>query len=115
MTAPNTLPATVGPGGCLRSFPGVSLLTKKKPSFTQARKVQVLLPDMMGVLQAGSAELKIKGLMFFKNVMGKPTTFLNLEKTVGSPITGQLMENLLPLLDSIRLMWELSPETGTRQ
>lgn len=93
VAAPNTLPAMVGLGGCLRSFPGVNLLTKRKLSFIQAGQMQVLLPDMMGVLQAGSADLKIKVLMFFKNVMG-------------SPITGQLMENLLLLFDSVRLIWD---------
>ncbi|KAF4790939.1 bone morphogenetic protein 6 [Turdus rufiventris] len=65
-----------------------------------ARKMQVLLPHMMGVLQVGSADLKIKVLMFFKNVMGKTTTFQNLDESVGSPITGQLMENLRLLFDS---------------
>ncbi|XP_064281302.1 maestro heat-like repeat family member 5 [Passer domesticus] len=65
-----------------------------------ARKMQVLLPDMMGVLQVGSADLKIKSLMFFKNVMDTPTTIQNPEETVDSPITGQLMENLLLLFDS---------------
>ncbi|KAL9868132.1 uncharacterized protein GJ701_016061 [Geothlypis trichas] len=65
-----------------------------------ARKMQVLLPDMMGILQVGSTDLKIKTLMFFKNVMGKPTTFQNLDEAVGSPITGQLMENLPLLFDS---------------
>lgn len=84
-------------------------LTKKKLSFIQARKMQVLLPDMMGFLQAGSADLKIKVLVFFKNVMGKTTTFQNLEKSVGSPITGQLMENLLLLFDSVRLTWDPEP------
>lgn len=71
----------------------MNLLTKRKLSFIQAGQMQVLLPDMMGVLQAGSADLKIKVLMFFKNVMG-------------SPITGQLMENLLLLFDSVRLIWD---------
>ncbi|CAN8184378.1 unnamed protein product [Coccothraustes coccothraustes] len=65
-----------------------------------ASQMQVFLPDMMGVLQVGSADLKIKSLMFFKNVMGKPTTFQTLEEAVGSPITGQLMENLPLLFDS---------------
>lgn len=74
--------------------------------------MQVLLPDVMKVLQAGSADLKIKSLMFFKNVMGKITTFQNLEETVGSPITGQLMENLLLLFDSVRLIWDPEPGTG---
>lgn len=109
VTAPNILPAMVGLGGCLRSFPDVNLLTKNKLSFIQARKIQVLLPDKMGVLQAGSADLKIRVLMFFKNVMGKTTTFQNLEKTVGSPITGQLMEIVLPLFDLVRMMWDPEP------
>lgn len=74
--------------------------------------MQVLLPDVMKVLQAGSADLKIKSLMFFKNVMGKITTFQNLEETVGSPITGQLMENLLLLFDLVRLIWDPEPGTG---
>lgn len=64
---------------------------------------------MMGVLQIGSADLKIKVLMFFKNVMGKTTTFQNLDESVGSPITGQLMENLLLLFDSVRPMGDPDP------
>lgn len=109
VTPPNTLPDMVGLSGCLRSFPGGNLLTKNKLSFIQARKMQVLLPDMMGILQVGSADLKIKTLMFFKNVMGKPTTFQNLDEAVGSPITGQLMENLPLLFDLVRLMWGPEP------
>lgn len=71
--------------------------------------MQVLLPHMMGVLQVGSADLKIKVLMFFKNVMGKTTTFQNLDESVGSPITGQLMENLRLLFDSVRPMGDPEP------
>lgn len=87
----------------------MNLLTKKKLSFIQTRKMQALLPHMVGFLQAGSAGLKIKVLMFFKNVIGKTTTFQSLEKSVGSPITGQLMENLVRLFDSVRLMWDPEP------
>ncbi|XP_068058226.1 uncharacterized protein [Anomalospiza imberbis] len=85
---------------------GLHMLSEKRD---MARKMQVLLPDVMKILQAGIADLKIKSLMFFKNMMGKTTTFQNLEETVGSPITGQLMENLLLFFDSeCRQLRELS-------
>ncbi|KAK4806335.1 hypothetical protein QYF61_017204, partial [Mycteria americana] len=61
--------------------------------FIQARKMQVLLPRIMEVLQDGDTDIKTKALVVFRNVMG------HLKRQEASPFAVQLVEELLPLFD----------------
>ncbi|KAM9239547.1 maestro heat-like repeat-containing protein family member 7 isoform 2-T5 [Leptosomus discolor] len=58
-----------------------------------ARKMQVLLPPVMEVLQDGDADIKREVLVVFRNVMG------HLERKEASPIALQLAERLPPLFN----------------
>ncbi|KAK4806336.1 hypothetical protein QYF61_017205 [Mycteria americana] len=58
-----------------------------------ARKMQVLLPRIMEVLQDGDTDIKTKALVVFRNVMG------HLKRKEASPFAVQLVEELLPLFD----------------
>ncbi|KAM9207785.1 uncharacterized protein RG961_014921 [Leptosomus discolor] len=58
-----------------------------------ARKMQVLLPPVMEVLQDGDADIEREVLVVFRNVMG------HLERKEASPIALQLAERLPPLFN----------------
>ncbi|KAK2524825.1 hypothetical protein Q9233_009144 [Columba guinea] len=68
--------------------------------FIQARKMKVMLPDLMWVLQYGNKAIKMKALVVFRNVMAQ------LEREEASPITVLLAEFLLPFFDDVRLMYK---------
>ena len=76
----------------------------------QARKMQVLLSDLMEVLQKGDEHIKTKALVVIQNIMGR------LKKREASSVAVQLAEKLLPLFDEVRLMGQPeSPQMGTGQ
>ncbi|KAK2513630.1 hypothetical protein Q9966_016087 [Columba livia] len=58
-----------------------------------ARKMKVMLPDLMWVLQYSNKAIKIKALVVFRNVMAQ------LEREKASPSAVQLAEFLLPFFD----------------
>ncbi|KAK2513032.1 hypothetical protein Q9966_016241 [Columba livia] len=58
-----------------------------------ARKMKVMLPDLMWVLQYSNKAIKIKALVVFRNVMAQ------LEREKASPTAVQLAGFLLPLFD----------------
>ncbi|XP_071618222.1 maestro heat-like repeat-containing protein family member 7 [Heliangelus exortis] len=59
-----------------------------------ARKMKVLLPDLMEVLQQGSEDNKMKALTVFRNVTGELT------REEASPMAVELVDKLLPLFDN---------------
>ncbi|XP_010006126.1 PREDICTED: LOW QUALITY PROTEIN: uncharacterized protein LOC104397812, partial [Chaetura pelagica] len=59
----------------------------------EARKMQVLLPDLMELLQGGSKNIKMKALVLFLNVMPQ------LRREEASTIAVELVDKLLPLFD----------------
>ncbi|KAK2510493.1 hypothetical protein Q9233_017688 [Columba guinea] len=61
--------------------------------FVQARKMKVMLPDLMWVLQCGNKAIKIKALAIFRTVMAQ------LQREEASPIAVPLAGFLLPLFD----------------
>ncbi|KAK2511335.1 hypothetical protein Q9233_017059, partial [Columba guinea] len=61
--------------------------------FVQARKMEVMLPDLMWVLQYGNKAIKIKALVIFRNVMAQ------LDREEASPMAVRLAEFLLPFFD----------------
>ncbi|KAK2516951.1 hypothetical protein Q9966_014845 [Columba livia] len=68
-----------------------------------ARKIQSLLPQVMGLLDYGNTEIKRKVLAFFHSVMG------HLKREETSSIAEQLAEKLLPLFgDESSQLRELS-------
>jgi len=69
----------------------------------QARKMQVLLPDLMEVLQKGNEHIKTKALVVTQNIKGR------LKKREASSVAVQLAEKLLPLFDEVRLMGQPEP------
>jgi len=69
----------------------------------QARKMQILLPDLIEVLQKGEEHIKTKALVVIQNTMN------GLKKTEASPLAVQLAEKLLPLFDEVRLMGQPEP------
>ncbi|XP_064897303.1 uncharacterized protein LOC135576390 [Columba livia] len=58
-----------------------------------ARKMKVMLPDLMWVLQCGNKAIKIKALAIFRTVMAQ------LQREEASPIAVTLAGFLLPLFD----------------
>ena len=86
-------------------FPGgLSPFHKKEIlCFVQARKMLVLLPDIMETLQNANTDNKTKALLLFRNVMGP------MKRKEASPTALQLVEKLLPLFDDVRLLWEPEP------
>ncbi|KAF1508550.1 hypothetical protein FQV19_0011100, partial [Eudyptula minor] len=69
----------------------------------QARKMLVLLPDIMETQQDASTDNKMKALLVFRNVMG------HMKRKEASPTALQLVEKLLPLFDDeSRQLRELS-------
>ncbi|CAM9454978.1 unnamed protein product [Bubo scandiacus] len=57
------------------------------------RKMQVLLPDIMETLRHANTDVKMKSLVFFRNMMG------HVKRKEASLIALQLAEKLLPLFD----------------
>ncbi|CAM9147150.1 unnamed protein product, partial [Bubo scandiacus] len=71
-----------------------SLLHNKETMCSiQARKMQVLLPDIMETLRHANTDVKMKSLVFFRNMMG------HVKRKEASLIALQLAEKLLPLFD----------------
>ncbi|KAK4809437.1 hypothetical protein QYF61_009692 [Mycteria americana] len=68
-----------------------------------ARKMLVLLPDIMETLQNANTDNKTKALLLFRNVMGP------MKRKKASPTALQLVEKLVPLFDDVRLLWEPEP------
>ena len=68
--------------------------------------MQVILPHMMEVLQDDNRGIKVKALLVFRNVVP------HLTRKEASPFAVQLAEELLPLFDDVRLMWETEPCRG---
>lgn len=77
--------------------------TVRKLCSTQARKILVLLPDVMEALQDYSADAKVKALVFLRNMMG------HMKRKEASLMALQLAEKLLPLVDDVRLPWGPKP------
>ncbi|XP_064903880.1 uncharacterized protein LOC135577687 [Columba livia] len=75
----------------------LSLLLRAMMTLSQrgemARKMEVMLPDLMWVLQYGNKAIKMKALVIFRNVMAQ------LEREKASPIAVRLAEFLLPFFD----------------
>ncbi|KAK2515352.1 hypothetical protein Q9966_015413 [Columba livia] len=75
----------------------LSLLLRAMMTLSQrgemARKMEVMLPDLMWVLQYGKKAIKMKALVIFRNVMAQ------LEREEASPIAVWLAEFLLPFFD----------------
>ncbi|KFQ93902.1 Maestro heat-like repeat-containing protein family member 7, partial [Nipponia nippon] len=71
-------------------FRGLVTLSERPDT---ARKMQVLLPHVMEVLQDGNTAVKMKALEVIRNVMG------HLKRKEASSIAVQLVEKLLPLFD----------------
>ncbi|KAK2532141.1 hypothetical protein Q9966_008405 [Columba livia] len=69
-----------------------SLITLSK-AHMMARKILVLLPDIMETMQDTNSDVKRKALLLFRNTMG------HLDREEASPIALQLAEKLLPLFD----------------
>ncbi|KAM6042948.1 maestro heat-like repeat-containing protein family member 7 [Theristicus caerulescens] len=68
-----------------------------------ARKILVLLPDIMASQENANADNKMKALLVFRNVLG------HMSREEASLTALQLVEKLLPLFDDIRLLWEPEP------
>ncbi|XP_064904075.1 uncharacterized protein LOC135577890 [Columba livia] len=68
-----------------------------------ARKIQSLLPQVVGLLDYSNTEVKRRVLTFFRSVMG------HLKREEARPTVEQLEEKLLPLFDDVRLMTETEP------
>ena len=80
---------------------GLSPLHKKTTvCFIQARKLTVLLPDILETLMDASADVETKALVLFINVMG------HMKEEEANLINLSLAEELLPLFDGVRLPWE---------
>ncbi|XP_076219965.1 maestro heat-like repeat-containing protein family member 7 [Aptenodytes patagonicus] len=60
-----------------------------------ARKIPVLLPDIMETLQDANADVKMKALVLLRNMMG------HMKREEASVIALQLAEKLLPLFDDV--------------
>ncbi|XP_071588643.1 maestro heat-like repeat-containing protein family member 7 [Heliangelus exortis] len=63
-------------------------------SLTQARKMKVLLMDLLEVLQQGSKDVQLKALRICRKVMGELT------REEASSIAVELLDKLLPLFDN---------------
>ena len=80
---------------------------KETLSFTQARKLPVLLPGIMEGLQDANANTKTKALLLFRNVTG------HVKRKKASSIALQVAGEILPLFHDVRLLRDLSPQMGT--
>lgn len=74
--------------------------------FIKAKKIEAFLPSMMKILEVGSEDEKLKMVVIFQNVLG------HLKKSKTSSIAVALVGKILPLFDSVRLMWEPEPCRG---
>lgn len=83
-----------------------SLVRKWKLFFIKAKKIEAFLPSMMKILEVGSEDEKLKMVVIFQNVLG------HLKKSKTSSIAVALVGKILPLFDSVRLMWETEPCRG---
>lgn len=84
----------------------MDLLTKWKLSFMQARKMKVLLPDLVNLLWQDYMSLAMKALMVLQNVMR------HFKRTEASSIAMDLVKPLWPYFSEVRPMWSPSPERG---
>ena len=82
------------PGGVFHHF------TKRRPvCFVQARKMLVLLPDIMETLPAANTNVTVKALVVITNVI------CHMKWEEANRIALRLVEKLLPLFDDVRLLW----------
>ncbi|XP_068779815.1 uncharacterized protein [Struthio camelus] len=92
--APRAGPACPSSFGQSFSQPSLSWLHQKHAGcVTQARKMHLLLPDLMKCLQDADRDIRLKALMVLRNV------FSYTDRQRAQPTTLQLMEMLLPLFD----------------
>ena len=82
---------------------GGSFHKKATVCFVQARKLTVLLPDVLETLTDANADVKTKALVLFINMMG------HMKREEANLISLRLAEELLPLFDDVRLPWEPEP------
>ena len=75
-------------------------------SFLQARKIQVVLPDILEALQDTNTDVVLKALLVLSNVMA------HVERREASRTALQLAEKLLPLFDHVSLLGEPEPSAG---
>lgn len=104
MTASKTLPAVVGPG--VAALGGLQTKPFQKMGilfFIKANKVDAFLPSMMKILEVGSEDEKLTIILVLRNILGQ------LKKAKASSIAMMLVGKVLPLFDSVRLMWEPEP------
>lgn len=71
--------------------------------FIKSIKFEAFLPSMMKILEVGSEDEKLKIIEVFRNVLGQ------LKKSKASSIAVALVGKILPLFDSVRLLWEPEP------
>lgn len=69
----------------------IPCITQRNLRFLQARKMEVVLPEIMATLQAASADVKMKALFVIQNIMG------HVKRKEASSIAVQHAEELLPL------------------
>ncbi|XP_071886072.1 uncharacterized protein [Anas platyrhynchos] len=72
----------------------------------KARKIQVLLPDILGALQDTNTDMVLKALLVLRNVMA------HVERREASGPALQLAEKLLPLFDHVSVLREPEPSAG---
>ncbi|XP_068888725.1 maestro heat-like repeat family member 5 isoform X1 [Aphelocoma coerulescens] len=81
----------------------LEVLTGLSERAEMARKVDAFLPSMMKILEVGSEDEKLKITVVLRNILGQ------LKKAKASSIALMLVGKVLPLFDSVRLMWEPEP------
>ena len=81
---------------------------KEMACFIQARKMQVLLEDLMATLQHASEDIQMQVLLVLRNVLG------HVMGEEASPIALQLVEKLLPLFNDVRLLQDPEPRRRAR-
>ncbi|KAM6184409.1 uncharacterized protein WM294_017128 [Sarcoramphus papa] len=73
-----------------------------------ARKMRVLLEDIVETLESGNEDIQMKALLVFRNMLG------HMRRQEASPIALQLAEKLLPLFNHVRLLQEPEPRRWAR-
>lgn len=71
--------------------------------FIKAKEVDAFLPSMMKILEVGSEDEKRTIIVVFRNILAQ------LEKAKASSMAVMLVGKVVPLFDSVRLMWEPEP------
>ncbi|KAK2511239.1 hypothetical protein Q9233_017112 [Columba guinea] len=81
----------------------IMTLSERDEMLSRARKMKVMLPDLMWALQYDNKAIKVKALVVFRNVMAQ------LKRKEASPIAVLLEKFLLPFFDDIRLIYNPDP------